>query len=185
MRHHALLIVIALAACGHRRPPPPRDPVASTPAAELVRRALVFERAGDGVRAEQYLVAAIDNGFPEEEAIEALLRVCIADSRFGAALRHAEAFRDRHPDAWDASYVVAALAGAIGDTARQRAELERVVARWPEQAAPHYALAEILAAAGDRRAAAARLGAYLDLAPDGEHAIAARARLRELKKRRR
>jgi hypothetical protein len=178
-------VVRARPACGHGRAAPPRDPLATSTAAELAGRALAYERAGDGVRAEQYLMAAIANGLPEEEAIDALLRVCLAQSRFGAALGHAERFRARHPDAWGPSYLVAALAGAIGNAERERSELERIVARWPEAAEPHFALAEILAAAGDRRGATARLRAYLALEPDGEHADSARTRLRGLTRRRR
>ncbi len=178
--HLFVLALVATAACGAAPRPAPRDPLASTTAAELARRGLAYERAGDGVRAEQYLMAAVASGLPEAEVIEALLRVCVAQSRYGAALRHAERWRARHPEAWDAGLLVASLHGAIGDAERERAELEDVVARWPDAAPPRFALATVLADGGDRRRARAELRAYLALAPDGEHADAARERLRAL-----
>ena len=177
------LLILLLIGCGAARPAP-KDPLAVTSALELELRALAYERAGDAIRAEQYLVAAIAQGLPEDRAIDALLRICVASSRYGAALRHAERYRARH-DTFEAGFMVASLEAAVGNEDAAVAELRRLVRRWPAEAAPRYALATLLDGAGEARAAATQYRAYLKLAPEGEHARPARVRLAELRRERR
>ena len=173
---------LACGACAGPRAVAPHDPFAGTTPAELERRGLALARAGDDVRAEQYLVTAIERGLPEERAIGPLLQVCVGASRYGAALHHARHFRDHHPDAWQPGLVVVALEGAIGDADQARADLEQLVARWPAEPEPRFALAEAYADDGDRRLAAREYGRYLELAPGGAHASTARARRRQLRR---
>ena len=81
----ALAMALALvAACaeGPARPtsPTPGDAIRNVPADELYRRGIALGHAGDLIRAEQYLAAAIDRGYPAEQALPPLLRVCVASS---------------------------------------------------------------------------------------------------------
>jgi tetratricopeptide (TPR) repeat protein len=185
----SLLVVIALAlvaapACSRTpRPagPPPGDPLASVRASDLYRRGVALARAGDFVRAEQYLTTAIARGYPEARALPALLRVCVASSRLRAALGHAEPYRQRNPDAWSLRYLVASIYLGVGESDRARESLERVIADAPRQADPHYLLGIVLRdELGDRAEAARHFASYLALAPRGAHAAEVRAAVRAI-----
>jgi tetratricopeptide (TPR) repeat protein len=181
-----LVLSCALAgACSHSRPrpaPPPGDPLAGVRAAALYQRGLFLAQAGDFVRAEQYLSSAIARGYPEERALPALLRVCVASSRLRSALVHAEPYLERHPTAWSLRFLVASIYLGVGDPERARASLERVIADAPAQAEPHYMLGVVLRdEVGDRPGAARRFERYLALAPGGAHAAEVRAAMPALR----
>jgi len=170
---------VLLAACGNAPPAPagpgPADPVADAHPEALFQHALALAQAGDLVRAEQYLAASIDRGYPEDRAMPVLIRVCVAASRLRIALGYAEPYLERHPDAWSLRYVVATIHLGMGDGVRARHELERVVQAAPEEPDPHFLLALVLRdEAGDPAGAEQHLRRYLELAPEGHHAAEAR-----------
>lgn len=158
---------------------------ATTPRPERPTARAFFERGmqsaerGDGLRAEQYLLLAVEAGYPREQAILPLVRVCIASSRLRAALNHAQAFLRSHPNAWSLRYLSAAIALALGSPSTALVELQRVIAYRPEMAQAHY-LAAIIArdAFHDQAAAASAFQAYLARQPRGIYAAEALAWLR-------
>jgi tetratricopeptide (TPR) repeat protein len=183
----ALIGLLAFtAACGGSRPrpagPPPGDPLSGVAPARLHARGLALARAGDYIRAEQYLSASIERGYPAERALPVLLRVCVASSRMRAALSHAEPYLERHPSAWSLRYLVASIYLGVGDIERARTSLERVIADAPDQPDAYYLLGVVLRdELGERAQAARRFARYLELAPDGRHAAEVRASLRALR----
>ena len=64
-------------------------------------------RAGDSTRAEEYMMLAVREGYPEQQAVLPIVRVCAEASRFQAALDHALPFLRHHPLAWRLRIVVA------------------------------------------------------------------------------
>jgi tetratricopeptide (TPR) repeat protein len=176
-----LLVLALLCACAEATPKPtgtPGDPLKTVPAAELFRRGIALGNAGDLIRAEQYLAASIERGYPAEKALPALLRVCLASSRLRAALVHAEPYLAEHPDAWSLRYLVASIHLGIGNMEEARSSLERVIADAPDQPDAYYLLGVVLRdGVGDRPAAARRFERYLELAPSGQHVSEARAAL--------
>jgi tetratricopeptide (TPR) repeat protein len=166
--------------------PPPGDPLGGVRAAELYKRGLAMAGGGDFVRAEQYLLSAVARGYPEDRVLPHLIRICVASSRLRSALRHAEPYLERNPDAWSLRYLVASLYLGVGDADRARESLEQVIADAPDQPDAYYLLGLVLRdEVGDRPAAAGRFARYLDLAPDGEHAAEVRAAVRALEAPRR
>jgi predicted Zn-dependent protease len=175
MRGLALCLLIG---CAHATAPAPAgDPLAAISANDLFARGERYREAGDFVRAEQYVAAALERGYPEPEATSALIRICVEGSHLAAALRHARAHLVRHPDDWAMRYLVASLLHALDDDLAARSELERVVAQKPAEAKPRFLLAVVLDHLGQAPAAEAELRRYLALAPSGEHAFEASARL--------
>lgn len=149
-------------------------------ALELRARGIAALRAGDDVRAEQYLTLAMRAGAPESSVIAPLVQACAGGSRLQSALAHALPYLGRHPDAWRLRQLVAAIELALGRTQRAREELARVTRDHPHVAAAHYLLAVIARdQLGDAPAASAAFAAYLRDHPDGEHAAEARSWLRD------
>jgi len=177
----AVLLLALCAGCVESTPKPtgtPGDPLKTVPANELFRRGIALGNAGDLIRAEQYLAAAIDHGYPAERALPPLLRVCVASSRLRAALGHAEPYLQEHPEAWSLRYLVASIYLGIGEVDEARASLERVIADAPDQPDAYFLLGVVLRdGVGDRPGAARRFERYLELAPEGQHVIEARAAL--------
>jgi tetratricopeptide (TPR) repeat protein len=142
-------------------------------------RGVALARAGQLVRAEQYLSLALGRGYQEEETLRALLGVCLASSRLRAALNYAESRLVRHPDDWSLRYLVASIYLAMGEHWRAREELERVLAYRAEFEPAHYLLATVMRDSfADPRATGRHFSAYLRIAPRGEHADEAAAWLR-------
>lgn len=177
-----VMALALVAACGEAPGKPttstPGDAIRNVPAAELYRRGIALGHAGDLIRAEQYLAAAIDRGYPAEEALPPLLRVCVASSRLRAALGHAEPYLQRHPEAWSLRYLVASIHLGIGNVEEARSSLERVISDAPDQPDAYFLLGVVLRdGVGDRPAAARRFERYLELAPNGAHVSEAKAAL--------
>jgi Tfp pilus assembly protein PilF len=170
----AAAVLVSACAHGGQASAPPADPLDQIGAAELFERGMSYRRRGDFVRAEQYVSAAVKRGYPKARALPVLIRACVASSRHRTALAWAVPYLEDHPADWRLRYVVATLFLAVGDNRRGRAELERVVATQPDASAPIFALAELSAAAHDRKAARRHYLAYLELVPDGPRADAAR-----------
>jgi len=150
------------------------DPLAGVPADQLFAQGVEYKNAGDLIRAEQYLVAAVERGYPQKDALELLLEVCVGGSRYQAGLAHAERHLARHPEDWALRYFAASLHVAIGDAHTARIELERVIGDRPQLAAAHFDLGVIYRdELGDHAAAEAAFRRYLELAPSGDKAVAA------------
>lgn len=174
----AVLVALACGCASKAQPqaPAPADPLATAPAETLFQRGVELRRAGDFIRAEQYLAAARDRGHDEGLVIRELIGVCIDGSRYQAALRHALPYLSRHPEDWALRHLVGSLYLATGDLANALPELERVTAEQPQAPEPHYTLARAYADHFERpEDASASFRTYLELAPEGEHAAEARA----------
>jgi tetratricopeptide (TPR) repeat protein len=177
----AALVALALAGCGSSRPamPPPGDPLDLVTAEQLYQIGLETEAAGDTIRAEQYFSAAIEQGYPEETVMPALLRVCVESSRLGDALDYAEPYIARHPEEWPLRVLVASIYMALDQPESALRHLEIVLDIAPEQPSGHYLMA-VLARDALRDVALSRehFARYLELDPDGEHASEARIETR-------
>ncbi|MCZ7677461.1 MAG: tetratricopeptide repeat protein [Sandaracinaceae bacterium] len=170
-----LLLALAIG-CGsapRRAAGAPPDPLDSISAEELFQRGVMLGQGGDYVRAEQYIVAAIDRGFPEEQAMPALMHACVASSRLSAALTYAEPYLSRHPGQWPLRLLVASIHMGLEEPDRARAELERVLRDAPADQEPpeaHYFLGVLHRdGGGDVETAREHFRRYLALAPDGRH----------------
>jgi tetratricopeptide (TPR) repeat protein len=166
-------LALVVAGCGAPsapRPPPP-DPLDTIEAAELFSRGLRLGDAGDFARAEQYIAAAIDRGYPEERAMPALMAACVQASRLSAALAYAEPYLARHPGAWALRLLVASVHMGLRQPERARDELERVLRDAPEEPPEaHYFLGVLHRDALPEPGRAERhFRRYLELAPQGSH----------------
>lgn len=120
------------------------DPLAKIEAEHLFRDGQTLAARGDLIRAEQYLAAAIRNGYPAERALPTLMRVCIASSRLGAALQHASPQLQLHPEDHQLRFLVASVLVGLGRHDEAQRELERVITGKPDHAEAHYMLGLLL-----------------------------------------
>lgn len=134
--------------------------------------------AGDFTRAEQYLAAALQRGAPPERILPRLLRVCIQAHRYRAAIEYARPFLLEHEDAWALRFLVASIHVGLNEPLTASRHLELVLRHNPNHAESEYLLGALLRDELQNPAAAdLHFRRYLELAPDGEHASAARAGL--------
>lgn len=167
------LVVLVLCACAGTQPavPAAAQTARPLPPAALFERGLALARAGDAVRAEQYLLLAQRAGYPAERVIVPLVQVCIAVSRLRTALAHAQPFLRLHPDAWQLRYLTAAIHLALEQPADAVVELQRVLAAQPDAAQAHYLLGVTLRDGfRDLESARRSFETYLRLSPHGTHA---------------
>jgi tetratricopeptide (TPR) repeat protein len=177
-----LLFALFLLGCGAQAHPSSSentDPLANVSAEELFQRGVRIGEAGDFIRAEQYIAAAIERGYPEGAAMPALMRVCVESSRLTAALAYAEPYLARHPGEWSLRLLVASIKMGLEQHEQARDELLRVIEDAPEEPPQaHYFLGVLLRdQLGDMEAARVHFRRYLALAPDGNHRDEARAAL--------
>ena len=177
-----LATVVGCLGCGagssSTRTPTP-DPLADADADQLYEHGLGMAQRGDLIRAEQYILAAIEKGFDRREALPSLLRVCVASERYAIALRHARPYLREHPEDWSLRYLVATLHIAVGSDDVARVELEKVIRDAPEQPVPYYTLGMLHREQhSDMDAARQYLERYVELAPEGDHADEVRDMLR-------
>ncbi len=152
------------------------DPLDGVEAERLYLHGVGVAARGDLLRGEQYIVAAIERGYPEEDALPRLLDICVRSERYAEALRHAEPFLRRHPDRWPLRYVVATVHMGLGHVERARLELERVIREAPDAAAPYFTLGTLHRDFLDDAETARRYFArYLALEPEGLHAAEVRS----------
>lgn len=168
-------LVLCLASCGgasetSARTAPP-DPLDDISAEELFRRGVLLGEHGDFIRSEQYISAAVDRGFPEEQAMPALMKACVQSSRLDAALSYALPYLARHPSQWPLRMLVASIHMGLAQPQRARDELDRVLRDAPEEPAmAHYFLGVLLRdELDDLERARTHFRRYLALAPEGDH----------------
>ncbi len=177
------LLALSVAACGAASPRPDDasalgDPLDSISPEELYRRGELLAQGGDYIRAEQYIAAAIQRGFPEDRAMPALLSACVEGSRLVSALQYAEPYLARHPSQWPLRMLVASIHMGLENDDRARDELLQVVRDAPTEAQPHYFLGVLYRdRLEDEAQAAEHFRQYLALAPDGDHREEAQAGL--------
>jgi tetratricopeptide (TPR) repeat protein len=178
-----LMVLTTQLACtraAHEAASAPADP-RSQAREQLIAHARAFAQSGDYARAEQYLLLAAKSGADPERLAPLLLDVCIKDQRYRAAIEHAELQLRRQPRAYRLRFVEATLLAAIGDVARAREELERVLQAAPQHAEAHYAIAVLLRdELGNHAQADLHFREYLKLRPGGEHAEEAAGSLLEV-----
>jgi Tfp pilus assembly protein PilF len=176
MRHCISLLLalgLGLGACAHgAQPPQAGDQTQTDPQVSLLlERAHQFAEASDYTRAEQYLNLAALNGGDSAQILPLLIDVCVRDQRYRAALEYAQQHLRHHPRSYRLRYVEATLLRALGDVARSRQELERVLDASPNYADAHYSLALLLRDdLGNHLEADQHFREYLRLAPGGNHA---------------
>ncbi len=145
---------------------------------KLVDRGKGFYEVGDLTRAEQYFAAAIAAGASEKEVLPLLLRVCVEAKRYRVAIGYAEPVLQKHPDDFHLRELVASLYAAVDEYPAAREQLEVVLAKHPDEASAHYALAIILRDEMHLLLDAdAHFREYLRIAPTGPHAEEARSLL--------
>jgi tetratricopeptide (TPR) repeat protein len=147
----------------------------------LVARGDTYAGVGDMTRAEQYYATALAAGGDHAELVRKLVRVCVSDRRYRAAIVYAEDYVRTHPDDAEVRYALATLYIAVEDTDAAKDSLARVLEGSPADADAHFAMATLLAGAGqgdDAEGAARHYRRYLELAPRGRNAAEARAALR-------
>jgi len=171
-RHIHALLALSLLACAHNaKEPQLLGPSAEQQAAFFVQRARQFAAAGDYTRAEQYLNLAAQGGYDATQTMPLLIDVCVRDQRYRAALQYAEEHLRQHPRAYRLRYIEATLLRALGDVAKSRQELQRVLDASPDYADAHYSMAVLLRdQLGSYLEADRHFREYLRLAPRGQHA---------------
>lgn len=134
--------------------------------------------AGDFTRAEQYLSAALQRGAPPERILPRLLRVCINAHRYRAAVEYARPYLAEHEEAWALRFLVASIHVGLNEPLTASRHLELVLRHNPNHADSEFLLGSLLRDDLQNPGAAdLHFRRYLELAPDGEHASAARAGL--------
>jgi hypothetical protein len=123
---------------------PISDPLDDQNAQQLFDAGVRIASQGDYIRAEQYLTAARDHGYPEDLVLPMLMEVCVHSSRYSAAVGYAEPYIETHPDDWRLRLLLASIQTGLGNAAAARLSLEHVVAEAPDEALPHYMLGVLL-----------------------------------------
>jgi tetratricopeptide (TPR) repeat protein len=175
-----LCLGLALAvACGGSDPAPKS---AAEEQAEQSSAVAFFERgkrlaeAGDSVRAEQYLSAAVRKGYPMEQVLPWLMQVCLSGSRLRSALNYALPYLDQHPEALELRQVVATIHLSLGQPLEARDQLLTILAQDANAGDAQYLLGLTeWEGFGNKASAREHFQRYLELVPSGRHARAARA----------
>ena len=153
------------------------DPLRSADKETLFQQGRAYAQAGDFVRAEQYIVASMDKGYPRDEATPVLIEICIAGSRYDTALHHARPYLAQHPENDSLRYLVGTLHNAVGQGNLAVQEWKRVLASSPDNTDVIYSLADLYWSRGDRETAVPYMRRYLELVPEGSKQAEVRARL--------
>ncbi|HEY2735526.1 MAG TPA: tetratricopeptide repeat protein [Polyangiales bacterium] len=147
-------------------------------AAELLDIAHASEQMGDSLRAQQYLLAALERGADERSTVASLLRLYIADNQYPLAIDLVEDRVRRHPEDARLRMLLASLYDAIELDASAMEQYRRVLQITPNEAQAHFALATLLHdTKQDPSSADEHYRAYLALEPHGDDAPEARSLL--------
>ncbi|HEY5956478.1 MAG TPA: tetratricopeptide repeat protein [Polyangiaceae bacterium] len=142
----------------------------------LLRKGDAFAAVGDTTRAEQYFASAQAAGGEPHLLVRRLIRVCVADQRYRAALVYAEDYLRKHPLDDEVRFARATLAVGVGEPRLARDDLNRLVEATPRNPEVHFALAVLLRDEfGDLPAARRHFANYLALAPHGRNREQAQA----------
>jgi tetratricopeptide (TPR) repeat protein len=179
----SLALVIALVssalACTTTKPaktalhlPEDRDPT------YLLEHGKRFAAAGDTVRAEQYLSAAITAGADEKVVVPIFLHVCVAAHHYRLAVEYADAALARHPEDAHLRFLTGALHVSVGEPARARDYLEQAARELQDDADVQFSVAVFFRDdLADKVAADPYFREYLRLSPKGTHAEEAKGSL--------
>jgi tetratricopeptide (TPR) repeat protein len=177
----ALALMVLLAACS----PAPAQ-LAATPALDAAAASRAeaeqllalgerYARAGDSLRAEQYLVAALDAGIEPRAVLPMLLRVCVDARRYRVALEHAEEALAADPENSHLRFLTGTLLAMTGDVPGARVHLTRAARELLHSAEVQFSVAVFARdQAQDPAAADGYFRRYLELEPHGVHAGEAR-----------
>lgn len=172
------LLLIAACAGGPTRQAPaaiPPQGAALEQARFLLDQGQRYASEGDLVRAEQYLVSALEAGAPRKRVLSALLRVCVESRRYRVALQYVEDALGMDPYDSQLRFLAGSLQAATGDVTRAREQLTRAADELRTQPEVQYSVAVFSRDLGqDPSAADHYFRKYLDLAPLGPHAAEAR-----------
>jgi tetratricopeptide (TPR) repeat protein len=145
---------------------------------EMLRQSQVFARAGDWMRAEQYVALALEQGADSARATRLLVDACVRGQRYRAAAEHAERHLRTHPADSELRLVRALLLLGLDEPTSAARELEQLLRLDPAHALAHFALGSLqLENVRDPISADKHFRAYLALAPQGEYAERARSLL--------
>ncbi len=182
MIYHARTIILALGlasllcGCSGSSLHPPKVTAAPTlsDGEYLRRRGLDFAQNGDLIRAEQYLVAALEAGAPSERVLPSLLRVCIDSRRYRVALEHAEDALRVAPKNSTLRFLTGSLYAATGDVTNARSHLIRAASELPTDPNVQFSVGVFSRDLGQNPGQADQyFRSYLALAPHGSHAAEA------------
>ncbi len=150
---------------------------------KLIATARAMALLGDSVRAEQYLLAAMesaDDDATERRVMPLLLATYVRDKQYRAAIDCAENTLRKHPDDDRLRFLLGALYQGVGQDASAIEQFGRVVVARPGDAEAHFALGVLLREESrNLDAAQAQFREYLRLEPGGRHADEARESLLE------
>ena len=139
---------------------------------------LEFARAGDSVRAEQYLAAALDSGADPNVALLPLLKLCIKASRFEAAAQYAEIYLKEVAAKRELEMLLGGLFVTLDQSDKAILHLGRVTKNYPQYALAHFLLGRLLLTQeGAIELADQHFRTYLKLEPEGHYASEARESL--------
>lgn len=170
-----ILVAIALAGCSGRAMTEPET--AADTRSMLMERAAASERQGEALQAEQYWLAAWEQGEDIDVLLPPLLASCIRGGRLESALRHVERASRLRPNDPAFLHLQAELLRALGRAERAFELLysrSEQVSLLPETV---FLLGTLESSRGDEEAARELWMKYLELAPDGPRARQAQALL--------
>ncbi|MET0285686.1 MAG: hypothetical protein ABW352_14500 [Polyangiales bacterium] len=145
---------------------------------QLFAVARLAEQRGDGLRAQQYYVASLAEGFDRQKVVPRLLRLYVADGQYRLAIARAKETLDEHGEDLSLRLLLAELYRATELDVPAEHEYQHVLDAQPNNAQAHLELALLLQHTGrDAGRADGHLRAYLALQPHGPGAAEARARL--------
>jgi tetratricopeptide (TPR) repeat protein len=145
---------------------------------KLLARGRAFANVGDFTRAEQYLSAALDSDADPKVVLPLLLRVCVAEQRYRAAIAYAEPQLKQVPEDYRLRFVIASLYVTIGEKDVAWEHLKQVATERPSYPEVHFAMGMLaIESEGDPVEADGHFREYLRLEPNGSHAAEARSHL--------
>jgi tetratricopeptide (TPR) repeat protein len=178
-----LVMTLCLAAvgCAHGAAPA-RDPgdFGARPLTHTQQLAIAAaaEQVGDGLRAQQYLLAALRSGASAQRVLPWLLRLYVADGQYRLAIATARDHLRVHAGDTQLRLLLASLYEAAQQEELAVAQYERTIVDAPSDPRAHFALASLLRERGREPGRADQhFRAYLALAPRGADAAEARAAL--------